>query len=334
MKKFRIALALVLMLQAGTVFAQRTITIRMASPVPENSPWGTFLNLIAEDWRTVTNGQVNVIIFHNRTAGSEEAVVRNLRLNQLQAAVLSTFGLTEVAHEVMTLSTPFFIRDDDELDIVMDQMKDVLEARISDKGFHTLAWTRVGWIKFFSKAPVFTPNDLKAMRLGTINEYESVNQAFRAMGFQMVPVAQNDLLIALNSPMVDAIYNSVVMVGSTQVFGLAKNMASINIAPMMGAMVFNRRAWNAIPDRYKDQMMEVVRIRQAELDVIVKEFEADLIRTMGNHGLAVNQLTPAQEQLWYDEGANIIPSLIGTLVDRDIYNRMNAILQQHRNRTE
>ena len=332
MKIFRITLVLFLILETGMLFAQRGITIKMASQVPENTPWGQFFNQIAADWKRITNGEVNLIIYHNGTAGNEETVLRNLRLNQIQAAVLSTFGLTEITPEVMTLSCPFFIRNNDELDLVLKEVKDELEKKINSKGFFTLAWSRVGWVKIFSKTPVFTPADLKRQKLGTYGEYEKLNQVFKSMGFQMVPVSNNEILIALNSPMVDAVYQSPIAVGSTQAFGLAKNMASINVAPFMGAIVMNQRSWNSIPEKYKPQMIESIRRREAELDRAVRKLEDDMITTMGAYGLKVNQLTQAQEQLWYDEINRIIPGIVGTVFDRGIYNRIEAILREYRNR--
>jgi len=52
---------------------------------------------------------------------------------------------------------------------------------------------------------------------------------------------------------------------------------------------------------------------------------------MGNYGLKVNQLNPQQEQLWYDEIGRAMPGLIGTLFDRDVYGRVEALLQNYRN---
>ena len=332
MKFFRFSLVIVLFFSTGLLFAQRTITIKMASPVPENSPWGHYFNQIAADWKRITNGEVEVIVFHNGTAGKEEAVIRNLRVNQLQAGVLSTFGLTEITPEVITLSCPFFIRNDDELDLILGEMKGELEERINAKGFFTLAWARVGWVKIFSKAPVLVPEDLKRQKLGTNGEYEKINQVFKTMGFQMVPISQDEILIALNSPMVDAVYESPIAVGGTQAFGLARNMASINIAPFLGAIVLNRRAWNSIPEKYKDQLIEAVRRRESELDPLVRKFEEDMIKIMADYGLKVNQLTPAQEQLWYDEIGRAMPSLVGTVFDRGIYNRIEVKLREYRNR--
>ena len=234
MRKFRIVLALALLVLASPIFAQRTITIKMASLVPENTPWGQFLNQLAADWKTITNGQVDVIVYHNGVAGTEKEVVRNLRVNQLQAAVLSTFGLYEISPEIMTLCCPFLIRNDDELDLVLSDLKGDLENKINGKGYFTLAWSRVGWVKFFSKQPIFVPEDLKKQKLGTNSDQEELSQAFKTMGFQMIPVARNDILIALNSNIVDAVVQSPVAVGSTQIFGLAKNMASINVCPFVG----------------------------------------------------------------------------------------------------
>ena len=332
MKSIRIAFALALIILAGPVFAQRTVSIKMSSPVPENTPWGQFLNLLAADWKRITNGEVEMIVYHNGVAGSEKEVVRNLRVNQLQAAVLSTFGLYEISPEIMTLSCPFLIRNDDELDVVLEELKSDLEDKINSKGYFTLAWARVGWVKFFSKQPILTPADLKKQRLGTNSDQEELSQAFKTMGFQMIPVARNDILISLNSNMVDAVFQSPVAVGSTQIFGLAKNMASINVAPFIGAIVFNQRAWRAIPQRYRSQLIAATRRSEAELDVSVRGLEEDMIKTMGNYGLKVNQLSPEQEQLWFDEIGRVVPSLVGTLYDRSVYRRIENILRDHRGR--
>jgi TRAP-type C4-dicarboxylate transport system substrate-binding protein len=326
----KILVVLLLCLSASALFAQRKITVKVASPVPENTPWGLYLNQIAGDWKRITGGEVEMIIYHNGVAGNEKEMVRNLRVNQIQAAVLSTLGLYEICPEVLTLSCPFLIRDDNELDQVMAELKDELEENINSKGYFTLAWSRVGWVKFFSKAPIFTPADLKKQKLGTNTDQAEMNHVFKTMGFQMIPVSRDDILIALNSNLVDAVFQSPIAVGSTQAFGLAKNMASVNVTPFMGAIIFNQRTWRLIPDRFKPQLVEATRKHEQELDIAIRKLENDMIKTMGNYGLKVNQLTPEQEQLWYDEIGKATPELVGTLFDRTIYQRILTILQSYR----
>jgi TRAP-type C4-dicarboxylate transport system substrate-binding protein len=132
--------------------------------------------------------------------------------------------------------------------------------------------------------------------------------------------------------MIDVVFQSPLIVGSTQIFGSAKNMASINVVPFVGAIVFNQRAWRSIPDKYKPQMIAAARKVESDLDKAIRGMEVDLIKTMEGYGLKVNQLTPEQEQLWYDEIGRATPGLVGSMLDRDTYNRVDAIVRNHRNR--
>jgi TRAP-type C4-dicarboxylate transport system substrate-binding protein len=287
---------------------------------------------MAREWSAVTNGEVELLVYHNGIAGSEGDVLRKLKGNQVQAAILSSFGLNSIVlnHEIMTLSCPFLIRNNAELDLILQELKPELETRINREGFFTLAWSKAGWVKFFSKAPVFVPGDLKRQKLG-INEQEpALMDAFKAMGYQLVPVAMNQVLIYLNGGMIDAVYQSPVNVGGLQIFGVAKNMASINIAPFMGGIVMNQTAWRSIPDRYKPELLRITKRLEAELDAAIQQLEADAIATMKNYGLIINEISPAQEQIWYDDVARVLPSLLGTAFNREIYERIETLLKAHR----
>ncbi|MDR2394908.1 MAG: TRAP transporter substrate-binding protein DctP [Treponema sp.] len=311
---------------------RRKITIKLASLVPEKTPWGAALNRMAQEWGTATNGRVELIIYHNGIAGSEGDVLRKLKGNQIQAAILSSFGLNSITagHEIMTLSCPFLIRNNKELDLVLGNLKPYLEERINQEGFFTLAWSKAGWVRFFSKAPVFVPADLKRQKLG-INEQEpALMDAFKAMGYQMVPVAMNQVLVYLNGGMIDAVYQSPVNVGGLQIFGVAKNMASINIAPFMGGVVMNQVAWRSIPESYKPALLRIAKRLEAELDTSIQQLEGEAIATMGKYGLIINQVSPAQEQLWYDDVNRVIPSLLGTTFNRELYGRVETLLKAHR----
>ena len=209
---FRITFALILLLSVCPLSAQRKVTLKLASPLPESTTWGFFLNELANDWRKITNGEVDLVIYHNGVAGTEKDTVRSLRVNQIQGAILSTLSLYEISPEIMTLSCPFLIRDDDELDLVLSDVKNDIEKKINNKGYIVLAWARAGWVKFFSKSKVLTPADLKNQRLGTNNDQAELNEVFRTMGFKMVAVGRSDILVALNSNMVDAVALSPVAV--------------------------------------------------------------------------------------------------------------------------
>ncbi|GHT98135.1 hypothetical protein FACS1894142_4060 [Spirochaetia bacterium] len=288
------------------------------------------MNLMAAEWAAVTNGEVELVIYHNGVAGSETDVLRKLKGNQIQAAMLSTLGLNNITPGALTLSAPFLIRNNTELDLILGNLKGELEQQINSQGFYTLAWSKVGWVKFFSKTPVFVPADMKKQKLGTDENEPGLTDAFKAMGYQMVPVNMSQVLIYINGGMIDAVYQSPVVAGGTQVFGVAKNMASINVAPFMGAIIMNGAAWRSIPEKYKPALIRAARKMEAGLDSSVQDLEAGVLDTMRQYGLVINQLTPAQEQLWYEDADRIIPALLGTTLDRAMYGRIETLLKAHR----
>jgi TRAP-type C4-dicarboxylate transport system substrate-binding protein len=332
MKKIRCFLAGLVLLWAvlpAPVYAQRRITIKLVSLVPENTPWGDLLNRMAVQWSAVTNGEVTLQVYHNNKS-SESDLIRKLNMNQIQAAMLSTLGMKVISPPVMTLSCPFLIRDNTELDLVLNALKPDLEREINSRGYFVLAWSKIGWVRFFSKNPVFVPDDLRRQRLGTSEAEPELMDAFKAMGYQMVPVAMDQILVNLSGGLIDAVYQSPVNAGGLQIFGLAKNMASIPVAPFLGAIVMNQRAWNSIPPRYREELTRVTRQLEAELDRSVQALEAEVIGTMQNYGLVENQVSPAQARIWYEDMDRIMPSLLRTTFDRPLYERISAILEAHR----
>jgi TRAP-type C4-dicarboxylate transport system substrate-binding protein len=310
--------------------AAPTVTIKLASLVPESTPWGEALNRIATEWSQITNGEVRVIVYHNGVQGGEGEVLQLLDQNQIQAAVLTSFGLNRISSEVLTLSCPFLIRNDTELDAVLAELKPKMEESINAHGYFTLAWSRAGWIRLFSKIPVFVPDDLRGQRLGSEPTEPQLMQTFKAMGFQLVPVSSLEVVGALTGGMIDVAYGSPISVGSMQIFGLANQMASLSLAPFMGGIVLNNRTWRQIPDQYKDDLIRSTKRIEAEMDVAIQELERSAIDTMLQYGLVVNQLSPAQEQLWYDLLDRAVPNLLGSTLNTNIYNQVNAIVQRQR----
>jgi TRAP-type C4-dicarboxylate transport system substrate-binding protein len=339
MKRFVSFLTLFIILlgffDSQPLYAQRRRTggkqvLKIASLVPEDSPWGRAINQIAEEWYETTGGEVELRVSHGGVLGSESAVLQQLRLGQIQGAVLTSFGLNSIAKGIITLSCPFLIRDDRELEAIMSEMKPELETKLNNGGVFTLCWAQVGWIKVFSKEPVFVPGDLKKQKLAAGDNELEMTQAFKAMGYQMIAVPLNETLIALNGGMVDAVYQSPLYVGSMQLFGIVKNMASINIAPFMGGIVLGRDAWAAIPPQYKSQLQAIA--KRVEQDILrsTQRLESDIIKTMVRHGLKINQLSPQQEQVWFEDTNRAMPNLLGTTFDRDIYERIVALLRTYR----
>ncbi|AEF83688.1 putative trap dicarboxylate transporter- dctp subunit [Treponema primitia ZAS-2] len=307
------------------------ITIKLATQVPASTPWGAALNRMAAEWAAATNGQVRLQIYPNGTQGNEADMLQKLNMNVIQAAVFTSFGLNRIAPEFLTLSCPFLIRSNAEMDLVFANLKPELEAKVSAQGLYPLAIVKGGWIKIFSKSPVFVPADLKRQRVGSDPQEPAMTQAFKSMGYQVTPIDGNRVLIALNGGTIDAIYGSPIGAAGLQLFGVAKNMASLNLAPFLGSVILNKHTWDSIPEQYRADILRITQKFGEEIEKSMMDLETEAILTMGKHGLVINDLNDRQLQEWYDDMNRVIPTLVDTTFDRNAYEKILALVTAYRN---
>ncbi|MDR2602753.1 MAG: TRAP transporter substrate-binding protein DctP [Spirochaetaceae bacterium] len=319
--------------QPGGLFAQKAqknkIVIKMATIVPEKTHWAQAFNKISAEWSKITGGEVELIIYHNNL-GNEEDLLRKLKLNQIQIAVLGTPGLGKIDDKILTISAPLLIRNNGELTYVMENITPEIEQSLKLKGFFTLGWSKVGWVRFFSKTPVRVPSDLKKMRLATSEDEPELTEVFRTMGYRLSPMARNQTLQNLGVGTVDSVYQSPVYAASTQIFGVAKNMCPLLITPVLGGIIIKNSTWDSIPAKYKNDMLRAVKNMEKELDESIAKLEDEVIDLMKQYGLAVTPLTAEEEALWVRDVENAMPSLLGKTFNRETYERIRSLLSDYR----
>jgi len=328
---------LYLFINADTVFAQRggrsqgeTIEVRFASPLPRNSDWGRALDRLAADWAQVTNNEVRLRVIHDGVEGGESKMLSSLSANNIQMALFLSSGISEICPAVMTLSIPFFIKNDAELDIVLREVLPILETQINKTNFAMVAWAKGGWINVFSKEPVLVPDDLRRQKLATNPELRDMNLVFKTMGYNVVEMDFIDIGPKLANNVVNTIYLTPAALAPLGLHKSLKNMLDIPIAPFLGGIVMNRVTWNKLgPDRQR----ELVRVTQrmaAEFDAVMPKTITNAVFMMQKDGLKVNRPSPAQEEIWRTEMLKVMPSLMGTTFDRDLYQRINGMLEKTR----
>lgn len=331
MRRLRRSIVLaILLLILGTLPAFG-ITIKLASVAPEQSPWGSALNQLAVDWARISNGQVRLTVYHNAIAGEESDVLRKMRIGQLQAGVFTSAGMKQVVPEVFSVSVPFMIRSEEQLNYVMERVTPEIEELFRENRLHVLSWSRAGWVHFFSKQRVVYPQDLKPQRLASDPNDQELQQAFKIMGYTPIPMPQPELLTSLNSGLVDAFYTSPLVAGGYQWFALAPHMLDLKVAPFLGTIIITDAAWRRIPNNIKDELMAAARRVAEQIDEDVRELEADAVDSMERYGLQVMEVTPEIEQAWVDD-VSLYDRAMLDVFDAGMTQRIREILGEFQRR--
>ena len=322
----------------AVVFAQRgnmsqgeALEVRLASFMPQNSDWGRCLDRMSAEWARVTDNKVELRIIHDGREGSEPKMLSSLSADNIQGALFTSFGLSNICPSIMTLSVPFCIRNDAELNLVLKDILPLLETQISKTNFFVLAWSIGGWVNIFSKNPVSVPDDLRSHKMATNPDAQGINTAFKTMGFHLIETEMTDMGPKLANGTINAIYQTPASVAPLGLYKNLKNMLDLPIAPFLGALVINRVTWNKISPADQNRILQATRKIAAEFDSVMPKTVTNAVSMMKKNGLKVNKVTPAQEQKWRDEVQKAMPPLLGNnTFDPELYEKINEILKRAR----
>jgi TRAP-type C4-dicarboxylate transport system substrate-binding protein len=307
---------------------QRRTIIKLASPLPRNTIWGAELDKIAGEWAKITGGEIELRVVHGQTDEGKNLAL--LRQNQIQISIFTSIALNSIAPEIMALSIPMLIHDNNEFDAVLGEVRPILNSKIEEKGFVNLVWAKAGWVRVFSTVPVVYPDDLRKLRVGTNPDEEDILNAFRTMGFNMVPVALTQVTQQLSTRRIDAIYQSPTAVAPIKLYKTTRYMNTLKLAPFMGGALMNQQGWRDI-EKYRPQIQELFRNAGINMESSFLQEEEKAIANMRADGLMIHDATPAEEEAWYRDLQRYLPDLIArNIFNRDMYERIRNILQNYR----
>ena len=298
MKKTILWMAALTLLVIAPVQAADTVKIKLATLAPKGTAWYDALMKMKQEWSQLSAGAVELVVYPGGVGGEESDYIRKMRVGQLQAASITTYGMDKVDKAIRAFSMPKTFANYEELDYVLGKLRPDLEKVLEQNGFVTLHWTDAGWLHFFSTKPVKTPEDLKSMKIATSPDVPEANDLWKAMGYQAVPLANSDILLGLQNGLVGAVSSAPLFALAQQWFGVAKYMTKISWVPVFGGTIVDKKAWDKIsPDVQSKLRASAERIGQ-ELKLVVRSDYTKTIEAMQKYGMTVVEVDPASDKAW------------------------------------
>lgn len=321
---------------AGT---QETITLKIATVAPARSPWDVELKKIAEEWNKITNGEVTVKIYNMLTLGGEKATIQKLKAARpgqqapLDGAIFTTIGLHELVPEayVYTLTLPFLIQSQNELDAALAVHGKQIESKIKAAGYELITWSNVGWLSFYTKDPYNTLSELKKIKM-SVSGLDSpiLSDSFKVSGFNVVDTPAQKFSQSLKSKNGMRGFFAVHLL--TYATGFYKDISyalDIKLCPVMAGFVISNASWNKIPKKYHAPMKDAMEKARKRLNDALDSSDADCVKKMEAGG--VTMIRPSNEELkkWeaeFDKNIADIYRAFPNAFDMDMYKNIKNLV--------
>jgi len=310
--------------------AQAPITIKMATLVPENSSWFLVLKDVADKWNKASGGKVRVLLYPGGRQGDDPDVVRKMNLGTLNAGVLTSVGMAEIDKSVYALSIPMAFDSYEEVYGVLDKMRPSLEAKIAAKGFVVLNWADGGWVHFFSKSPMRTPDEGKKLKMFSWAGDPKTTEIWKSAGFDPRPAPSTELVTGLQTGLFELLGAPPQVAVITRYYETTKFMTDLRWGILLGATVVKKDVWERIPADLRPQLLQIAQDAGKKLQADIRAGETRDIDAMKKAGLTVVPIDAKTKDLWKKTAQATYGRVRGEVVPPDAFDDALRLLDEYR----
>jgi TRAP-type C4-dicarboxylate transport system substrate-binding protein len=326
-----ITLALILAVTTvAPAWAQAPVTIKMATLVPENSGWFLVLKDVADKWNKASGGKVRVILYPGGRQGDDPDVVRKMNLGTLNAGVLTSVGVAEIDKSVYALSIPMAFDGYDELYGVLDKMRPSLEAKMAAKGYVVLNWADGGWVHFFSKSPVRTPDEAKKLKMFSWAGDPKTTEIWKSAGFDPRPAPSTELVTGLQTGLFELLGAPPQVAVITRYYETTKFMTDLKWGILLGATVIKKDVWERIPADLRPQLLQIAQDAGKRLQADIRASGEKDVAAMQKAGLTVVPVDAQARALWKKAAEDTYPRVRGEVVPPEAFDEALRLRDEYR----
>jgi len=225
---------------------------------------------------------------------------------------------------------PLMFRNWEEVDYVREKMRPAMEKKFLDKGFVVLAWGDAGWVRFFSKDAATRPDDYRKMKFFAWAGESEQQEIMKSLGYTPVPLETSDILPSIQTGMITAVPATPYFALASQVYATAPHMLDINWAPIVGALVVTKKAWDEMSPAARDALQAAGAQAGLHMRTKARQEVDEAVEAMKKRGLQVHKPTPEQLAEWNTLAEKLYPRIRGKMVPADTFDEVMALLKAYR----
>jgi len=236
-----------LLLCAFTARAEEPYVLKFATLAPLGSTW---MNIIAEWAGKVdkeSQGRLKFKLYPGGVSGDEPDMLRKIRFGELNGAAMTGHGIGYIYSPARVLEMPFLFRTYGEVDYVRAKMMPEIRAGFRKNNYELLGWMEVGFVRFFSRTPIRSMDDLKKRRIW-LWEGDPLGMAvFSASDISPVPLPITEVFTSLSTGLIDTVVAPPLGAIALQWFTKTPYMTEIPMADGIGGLLVSSKFFDKLP---------------------------------------------------------------------------------------
>ena len=306
------------------------VIIKIATLAPEGSTWVKTFKAIDAEIQQKTNRQVRLRIYAGGVLGDETDMLRKMQIQQIHAAGLSSSGLSTLYKEIDLFQIPFLFNNHGEVDYVLAHLDTFFRKGLAEKGYVLLGWTEGGFVRLMTLKPVRTLEDFKQSKVWTWEATPLSRTIFEEAGVTGIPLSVPDVLVGLQTGLVDVVYAPPAGAIALQWFTRVNYITDLPLMYLAGGVVIKKNVLQQLEPDHRAIVQHVFDQHLRKAIGTIRRENQEALQVMVKHGVQIVKPPPDQIEIFKQISARAIKKLPESELTPATLKEANRLLQEYR----
>lgn len=312
----------------------KTMVIKLATLAPEGSSWTETFNAIDAEIKQKTNGEVSCKIYAGGVLGDEKDMLRKMHIGQIHAAALTSAGLSAIFNEMDVFQIPFLFESHDEVDFVLAQLDAFFRKGFEKNHYILLGWSEAGFVRLMSTKPVATLADLRKLKVWTWADAPTTRMIFEEANVSAIPLSVPDVLVGLQTGLVDVVYAPPSGAISLQWFTKIRYITDVKLIYLIGGVVIKKEVFNKIAPAHQKIVMDVWQHQMTGLKQKIRQENKEAMQVMVDQGIKIIVPSPDQVAEFIKVSTKAIKRMEGEYFSKKTLDEVRANIETYRKKNQ
>ncbi len=321
-------LALWLLLGAG---GAQAVTLKIATVSPEGSGWMKVLRESGKEIAKRTDGRVTLKFYPGGVMGDDKAVMRKIRIGQLQGAVLTTGPLIPLYKDIQLFNLTMTFRNLDEVDYVRQRLDKTVLDGLEANGFTAFGFAEVGFAYAMGMEEGTSVAHARAQKVWIPDGDVAAAQAVAAFGITPVPLAITDVLAGLQTGLINGVAVPPIGALALQWHTQLKTAVDLPLLYIYGMLAVSNKYFEKISEADQLVVRELLGAAVNEVNSTSRSDHEQALAVLRQQGIKFAVPSDEETAEWrkYGEEANELMVREG-LLDAALYGKVKQLLAEYR----
>jgi TRAP-type C4-dicarboxylate transport system substrate-binding protein len=274
---------------------------KIATVSPDGTSWMKSMRAAAVEITTQTEGRVKFKFYPGGVMGNDKAVMRKIRIGQLQGAAVPGGAMAGVAPDSLIYTQPLKFRSFAEIDYVRERMDSKLVADIESGGFVNFGLAEGGFAYVMAKRPIASVDELRKGKVWIPSDDKAALDAVQSFSVSPVPLSLADVLAGLQTGLIDTAATSPIGAIALQWHTQISHITDLPIMYFYALLAIDKKVFMRLPIDDQNIVRTVMTQAYKKIDAQNRKDNESAYDALLKQGIKLVQPSVEDISEWYNK---------------------------------